>query len=45
MGVGHKLEEGKAILAFSLDKTPDEKAAKELAKLEFVNDMYICKLQ
>ncbi|MHC4552713.1 MAG: phosphoglycerate dehydrogenase [Planctomycetota bacterium] len=45
MGVGHKLEEGKAILAVSLDKTPDEKAAAELAGLDFVNEMYVCKLQ
>lgn len=44
MGVGHKLKEGKAILAFSLDKTPDEKAAAELKALDFVNEMYICKL-
>ncbi|MBP8605077.1 MAG: phosphoglycerate dehydrogenase [Phycisphaerae bacterium] len=45
MGVGHKLEEGKAILAVSLDKTPDAQAAQELAGLEFVNEMYVCKLQ
>ncbi|MEN8127535.1 MAG: phosphoglycerate dehydrogenase [Planctomycetota bacterium] len=45
MGVGHKLEKGKAILAVSLDKTPGEKAAAELAALHFVNEMYICKLQ
>lgn len=45
MGVGHKLEEGHAILAVSLDKTPDEKASAELAGLDFVNEMYVCKLQ
>lgn len=45
MGVGHKLDEGKAILAVSLDKTPSESAASELADLDFVNEMYICKLQ
>ncbi len=45
MGVGHKRAEGKAILAFSLDKLPDEKAAADLKKLEFVNELYICKLQ
>jgi D-3-phosphoglycerate dehydrogenase len=45
MGVGHKLEESKAILAVSLDKTPDEKAAAELSGLDFVNEMYVCKLQ
>jgi len=45
MGVGHKRAEGKAILAFSLDKLPDEKAADDLKNLEFVNELYICKLQ
>ena len=45
MGVGHKPEGSKAILAVSLDKTPDAKADAELAKLEFVNEMYVCKLQ
>lgn len=45
MGVGHKLEGAKAILAVSLDKTPSDKAASELAGLDFVNEMYICKLQ
>lgn len=45
MGVGHQLEEGRAMLAVSLDKTPDEKAAAELAGLDFVNEMYICKLK
>lgn len=45
MGVGHNLDEQKAILAVSLDKTPDEKAATELSGLEFVNEMYVCKLQ
>lgn len=45
MGVGHKLDEGKAILAVSLDKTPDTKAASELAGLDFVNEMYVCILQ
>lgn len=44
MGVGHNLKEQKAILAVSLDKTPDEKAATELSGLEFVNEMYVCKL-
>ncbi|MHC5083129.1 MAG: phosphoglycerate dehydrogenase [Planctomycetota bacterium] len=45
MGVGHKLDEGHAILAVSLDKTPGEKAAAELADLDFVNEMYVCKLK
>jgi D-3-phosphoglycerate dehydrogenase len=44
MGVGQKPEEGKAILAVSLDKTPDEKAIEELGRLEFVNEIYVCKL-
>ncbi len=45
MGVGHNLEQARAILAVSLDKTPDAKAAAELADLDFVNEMYVCKLQ
>lgn len=45
MGVGHKLEEGKAVLAISLDKTPSEKAIGELKSLDFVNEIYVCKLQ
>ncbi len=45
MGVGHKRQQGQAILAVSLDKTPDAEACKELAGLEFVNEMYVCKLQ
>jgi D-3-phosphoglycerate dehydrogenase len=45
MGVGHKSQEGKAILAVSLDKTPGQKAAAELGALDFVNEMYICKLK
>jgi len=44
MGVGQKLEQQKAILAVSLDKEPDEKAVKELGNLEFVNEIYVCKL-
>ena len=44
MGVGHDLEQTQAILAVSLDKTPDAKAAAELANLDFVNEMYVCKL-
>ena len=44
MGVGQKAEEGLAILAVSLDKAPAEDAAKELAALDFVNEMYVCKL-
>ncbi|MBA7657987.1 D-3-phosphoglycerate dehydrogenase [subsurface metagenome] len=44
MGVGQKPAEGKAILAVSLDKEPDAKALEELGKLEFVNEIYVCKL-
>lgn len=44
MGVGQKSDEQKAILAVSLDKEPDEKAVKELGKLDFVNEIYVCKL-
>ena len=45
MGVGHKLGQGKAVLAVSLDKTPDKDVAKDLATLDFINELYICKLQ
>ena len=44
MGVGQKLTEQKAVLAVSLDKAPDSKAVKELGELDFVNEIYICKL-
>ena len=44
MGVGQKLAEQKAILAVSLDKEPDVKAVEELGKLDFVNEIYVCKL-
>jgi D-3-phosphoglycerate dehydrogenase len=44
MGVGQKAEEQKAILAVSLDKEPSEKAIEELGKLDFVNEIYVCKL-
>ncbi|MCJ7692790.1 MAG: hypothetical protein MUO22_05185, partial [Sedimentisphaerales bacterium] len=44
MGVGQKLDEQKAALAVSLDGEPDEKAVKELGKLDFVNELYVCKL-
>ncbi len=44
MGVGQKLDEHKAALVVSLDKEPDEKAVEELAELEFVNEIYVCKL-
>jgi len=44
MGVGQKPEEQKAVLAVSLDKEPDAKSIAELGKLDFVNEIYICKL-
>jgi len=44
MGVGQKLAEQKAVLAVSLDKEPDAKVVEELGKLEFVNEIYACKL-
>ena len=44
MGVGQKLAEQKAILAVSLDKAPDSKVIKELGNLDFVNEIYVCKL-
>ncbi len=44
MGVGQKLEEQKAILAVSLDREPDGKAVEEISKLDFVNEIYVCKL-
>ena len=44
MGVGQKPDEQEAALAVSLDREPDEKATKELGKLDFVNELYVCKL-
>jgi D-3-phosphoglycerate dehydrogenase len=44
MGVGQKMEQGKAVLAVSLDKQPDQKAIDELRSLDFVNELYICKM-
>jgi D-3-phosphoglycerate dehydrogenase len=44
MGVGQKPEEQKAALAVSLDREPDAKAVEELGKLDFVNEIYVCKL-
>ena len=44
MGVGQKLDKKKAVLAVSLDKTPDEKTIEELSRLEFVNEIYVCQL-
>jgi len=44
MGVGQKAAEGKAILAVSLDTEPDVKAIEEIGNLDFVNEIYVCKL-
>jgi D-3-phosphoglycerate dehydrogenase len=44
MGVGQKLDVRKAALAVSLDREPDTKAVEELRQLEFVNELYLCKL-
>jgi D-3-phosphoglycerate dehydrogenase len=44
MGVGQKVAEGKAVLAVSLDKEPDAKVMVELGRLDFVNEIFICKL-
>jgi D-3-phosphoglycerate dehydrogenase len=44
MGVGQKPAEHKAMLAVSLDKEPLAEAFEELGKLDFVNEIYVCKL-
>ena len=44
MGVGQKAAEQKATLAVSLDKEPQPEAFEELSKLDFVNEIYVCKL-
>jgi len=44
MGVGQKLAEQKATLAVSLDRQPDAKVIEELGKLDFINEIYVCKL-
>jgi D-3-phosphoglycerate dehydrogenase / 2-oxoglutarate reductase len=44
MGVGQKMAEQKAILAISLDKEPDAKGIEELGNLDFVNEIYVCRL-
>jgi D-3-phosphoglycerate dehydrogenase len=44
MGVGQKLEEQKAVLAVSLDKEPYPETVEELSSLDFVNEIYVCKL-
>jgi D-3-phosphoglycerate dehydrogenase len=44
MGVGQKADIGRAILAVSLDKAPDSDTIRELSELDFVNEIYVCKL-
>jgi D-3-phosphoglycerate dehydrogenase len=44
MGVGDKPQEGKAMLAVSLDKEPDEVIIEDIRSLDFVNETYLCKL-
>jgi D-3-phosphoglycerate dehydrogenase len=44
MGVGQKLDQQKAVLAVSLDKVPDADTIDDLGKLDFVNEIYTCKL-
>jgi len=44
MGVGQKPAEQKAALIVSLDKEPVAEAIKELGELDFVNEIYLCKL-
>lgn len=44
MGVGQKLDLKKAVIAVSLDKEPDRQTVEELRNLEFVNELYLCKL-
>jgi len=44
MGVGQKPAEQKAMLAVSLDKEPNAEAVEELGKLDFVNEIFVCKL-
>jgi len=44
MGVGQKLQEQKAALVVSLDKEPGAEVVRELQELDFVNEIYVCKL-
>ena len=44
MGVGQKAAEQKAALAVSLDREPGAKVVEELSQLDFVNEIYLCKL-
>jgi len=44
MGVGQKAEQGKAVLAVSLDKKPTDEAIAELGALDLINEIYVCQL-
>jgi D-3-phosphoglycerate dehydrogenase len=44
MGVAQKLDEQKAMLAVSLNKEPNPAVLEELSGLDFVNELYLCKL-
>lgn len=44
MGVAQKLEEQKAMLAVSLNQEPTVQIIEELSKLDFVNEIYVCRL-
>jgi D-3-phosphoglycerate dehydrogenase len=44
MGVGQKLDDKKAVLAFSLDAMPDDKTLNDIKGLDFVNNVFTCKL-
>jgi len=44
MGVGQKLDQQKAVLAVSLDKALDKETNDDLGKLDFVNEIFVCKL-
>jgi D-3-phosphoglycerate dehydrogenase len=44
MGVGQKPAVRKAVLAVSLDKEPDTQTIEEINNLDFVNELYVCRL-
>jgi hypothetical protein len=44
MGVGQKPDAQQAVIAVSLDKEPYPETVEELKNLEFVNEIYVCKL-
>ncbi len=44
MGVGQKLDEKKAVLAFSIDKNPGRDTMDTIRSLDFVNRVYLCRL-